>query len=106
MGSLSGMELDDKIQAPLFGFKNSMDYHKKLTCYNRIPNIIVPTLFFNSLDDTVIVKECIDYEIFHKNPNVVLATTERGGHIGYHQNIIFTKRWIDEPVLLFLNQYS
>ena len=56
MKPFTGTEYDDKIQSLFFGFKNAKDYHKNGTCYERIPSILVPTLFINSLDDTVIVK--------------------------------------------------
>lgn len=106
MKQLNGMDFETKVMAPLLGFKDNIEYHKQGTCYARIPKIKVPVLFLNALDDTVINKETIDYDIFHSNPNVVLATTERGGHIGYHTNILFTEHWVDELALKFLRGCS
>ena len=44
-------------------------------------------MFINSLDDPVMGDQCIDYEVFRNNENVVLATTKHGGHLGYHESI-------------------
>jgi predicted alpha/beta-fold hydrolase len=39
---------DDIITAPFFGYENRMDYYRKAACYNRVPDIRIPTVFFQS----------------------------------------------------------
>jgi len=44
-------------------------------------------LFINTLDDPIIGKKCIDYEVFNQNKeHVILGVTKHGGHLGYHES--------------------
>jgi predicted alpha/beta-fold hydrolase len=84
---LSILEIDDKITAPMFGWKDRNDYYTKAACYHRIPGIRVPSLFMNARDDPIIGDKAIDYDIFKDNQYTVLGTTNHGGHLGYHESI-------------------
>jgi len=48
----------------------------------RIPMIKTPTMFLMCKDDPIAGKETIDYDICQKNPQILLAVTENGGHMG------------------------
>ena len=100
------IELDDKITAPLFGFKDRDDYYRTAACFNRIPNIKRPTFFLNALDDPIIGDKSINYEVFDQNENTILGTTKHGGHIGYHESFFKKDQWFLEPAFDFLNQYK
>lgn len=78
------LKFDDEITAPLFGWKDRDDYYRKAACIHRIPMITIPSLFLNAKDDPIIGEKAIDYAIFKTNENCILATTEHGGHLGYH----------------------
>lgn len=67
------------------------DYLRKAAPYDRIPTIKRPTLFLNAKNDAFMGERVLDYEVFQKNPNVVLATNEYAGHIGYHQSTFSLK---------------
>jgi predicted alpha/beta-fold hydrolase len=53
------------------------------------------------LDDPFIGHK-IGADAFLENPNVVLATTKYGGHIGYQENIFRYEIWIMKPLIVFL----
>ena len=96
---LSILEIDDKITAPMFGWKDRNDYYTKAACYHRIPSIKVPCFFINALDDPIIGHKAIDYDVFHQNEYTVLGTTKHGGHLGYHESVFTNKQWYMIPVL-------
>ena len=100
------LEFDDKITAPLFGFKDRDDYYSKAGCSNRIPLIKRPTFFMNALDDPVIGRDSINYDIINSNRNTILGTTKHGGHLGYHESIASSDQWFLEPAFDFLNEYK
>ena len=55
------VQIEEKIIAPLFGFKDRNDYHNKASCIHSIPKIKIPTVFMHSKDDPVYGKNAIDY---------------------------------------------
>ena len=96
---------DDKITAPFFGYKNRDDYYDKASCFHRIPDIKVPTLFMNALDDPIVTHKSIDYEVIKNNPFTVVGTTNHGGHVGYSNSFFSLDVWFMEPTLDFLCAY-
>ena len=48
-------KVDEELTSKMFGYKIAKDYHYKSACSHQISKIKVPTLFFNSLDDPMIV---------------------------------------------------
>ena len=97
------LAFDDKLTAPTWGFADRADYYYKASCVHRIPEIKVPTLFMNALDDPVVSRNCIDFEVFKQNENTVLATTMHGGHLGYHESMFSLQQWFMNPVLDFFD---
>jgi len=61
--------------------------HYKSSCYHSISSLKVPTLFISSKDDPVLGPNATDFEIFRNNEFAVLATTNTGGHLGFHESI-------------------
>ena len=55
------VEIEEKIIAPSFGFKDRNDYHNRASCIHRIPKIKIPTVFMHSKDDPVYGKKAVDY---------------------------------------------
>jgi len=59
----------------------------------------------NAKDDPIVGSLAIDYDIFKNNPNVVLGTTNRGGHLGYRESAFSSELWYMKPVLDFLDAH-
>lgn len=78
-------EYHQLITAPMNGYKDVQEYLRKAAPYDRIPTIKRPTLFMNAKNDAFMGDVVLDYDVFKDNENVVLATNEYAGHIGYHE---------------------
>ena len=59
----------------------------------------------NSLDDPIISTKTYDHEIFHQNPNIVFATNNHGGHIGYMESVFKFENWHNKVALDFFDAY-
>jgi predicted alpha/beta-fold hydrolase len=59
-------------------------------------------LCLNALDDPIAAPECIPYDEIKTNPNVVLATTDYGGHIGWFEHNKKPIRWMVKPLTEFI----
>lgn len=68
------------------GYKDVHDYLRKAAPYDRMTSIRRPTLFLNAKNDAFMGEDVLDYDVFKENENIVLATNETAGHIGYHEN--------------------
>lgn len=95
--------MDEVLTSKLYGFKDVDEYYYKASCIHSVPHIKTPSLFVNALDDPLVGNECIDYEVFKRNQNVAVATTQHGGHMGYGESIFTQRVWVLEPCLKFFN---
>jgi predicted alpha/beta-fold hydrolase len=57
------------------------------------------------MDDPVVTSEVIPWQEIKSNPNVILATTKFGGHIGWFKggNLFPKERWFPTPVREFIH---
>ena len=76
--------------APLFGFKDNIDYYRKTNCINFLDDIRVPTLIVNAADDPFFDPDffptefcCHSAEGRSKRSPISMVRTEHGGHLGY-----------------------
>ena len=77
---------DTMVTIKMFGYKSREEYYDKSSSCWSIPFIKTPTLFMAALDDPLIGKTGIDFKAISLNENTVLATTDVGGHLGFHQS--------------------
>lgn len=61
----------------------------------------MPTLALSTLDDPVVTSDCIPYEEFHINENLILGVTRCGGHLGWFQGALKPRRWYSQVALEF-----
>ncbi|KAJ2848720.1 hypothetical protein IWW36_003125 [Coemansia brasiliensis] len=92
-------EFDDLITSRAFGYKDSTDYYTKCSCAQFMPNICIPFLAISSLDDPVCPEKIIPRDTFRSNPYLILALTEHGGHLGYHESL--SSSWYPRPIAEF-----
>ncbi|ORX78855.1 AB-hydrolase YheT [Basidiobolus meristosporus CBS 931.73] len=95
-------EFDDRVTRVVFKYDTVDDYYRDASCARFIPDVRVPLLCLNAIDDPVAYHECIPYEACRNNPNVILATTETGGHIGWFTGSTNVTRWSVKPISEFL----
>ncbi|KAJ3410502.1 hypothetical protein HDV05_003692 [Chytridiales sp. JEL 0842] len=91
-------EFDDAVTRRVFGFRTVHEYYRKGSSAQYVPDIEIPCLLFSALDDPIAHSEAIPvYEVWG-NPNVILATTTKGGHIGWFEGIFKPTRWFARPL--------
>lgn len=76
------IEFDDKITAPLHGFRGVDDYYMTASSRQYLHNICVPTLILHAKDDPFFSEDSIP-ETNELSPFVKLEVTETGGHVGF-----------------------
>jgi hypothetical protein len=83
-------EFDERVTAPLHGFKNADHYYSESSCKRFLKNIQVPTLIMNSLDDPF-----LDTKTFPDQKEVSemidLEFTQKGGHAGFITGNVWNK---------------
>lgn len=95
---------DDRYTAPLHGFKNAEDYWEKCSSLGYIPNIRVPTLIVNALDDPFLGGGCYPYKAAPESPCVYLETPSAGGHVGFMQFNGDNSYWSENRSMEFIKK--
>lgn len=97
-------DFDDRYVAPLHGFKDAEDYWAKASSRPVIPNIRVPTLLINALNDPMLGEGAFPYEEAEASPYFFFEAPASGGHVGF---ITFNSNgefWSETRALEFLQQ--
>lgn len=96
------LEFDHRYTAPAHGFTDAYDYYAKNSCLQFLPQVSVPVLILNALNDSFLSPECFPTALATHSKNIYLETPLHGGHVGFHQtNKIY---YSESRVLEFLNQ--
>ena len=97
-------EIDDRITAPSFGFRDADHYYATQSAQSiSSSDIRVPTLLIQAKDDTFIPFEIFSHPAIAANPHLRLLATEHGGHLGF-----LSRRgqrfWVDDVALEFVTE--
>jgi predicted alpha/beta-fold hydrolase len=76
-------DIDDKITAPSFGFRDAEHYYATQSAKVFLRDIRVPTLLVQARDDSYIPFEIFSDPAIAANPMIDLLVTEHGGHLGF-----------------------
>ena len=76
-------DFDDVYTAPAHGFKNAIDYYEQCSCRQFLPNVRVPSLIINAVNDSFLGTECYPYEEAKANQALYFETPKFGGHVGF-----------------------
>jgi hypothetical protein len=98
-------EFDQSVTAPTFGFSTADEYYRFASCVYDLPYLNIPTLLLSAMDDPISHQDLIPYNEVKVNPNIVLALTANGGHLGWFEatGILPRKRWIQKPIVQFIH---
>lgn len=77
------VDFDNRYTAPLHGFADAYDFYTRASVKPLLPNIRIPSLIVQALNDTFLSPECFCYEAAEKNDRLFLETTKHGGHCGF-----------------------
>ncbi|MFM1897624.1 MAG: hypothetical protein RLZZ385_2698 [Pseudomonadota bacterium] len=105
LGSLQALgsiwEFDDRVTAPLHGFRNANDYYESCSSIHFLPRITTPTLLIQSSDDPLIPSHALP-GAGQLSDHVTAALYERGGHVGFtHQH---DPRWLERRIIDFIRR--
>lgn len=75
-------EFDDLFTAPINGFDGAADYHHYSSSKHLIPDIRIPTLIINALDDPFLPEPEYPSDIA-PNQQVRMLTPKYGGHVAF-----------------------
>ncbi|KAI9486060.1 MAG: Alpha/Beta hydrolase protein [Benjaminiella poitrasii] len=95
-------EFDEACTRKMFDYSTVNQYYQDASSRRLIEDVKIPLLCLNALDDPVATAECIPYDKIEANPNIVLATTDYGGHLGWFENIRYPTRWVVKPLTEFI----
>jgi hypothetical protein len=98
-------EFDDKVTAPLHGFKNAAEYYQKASGKPFLKHIKVPTLVVHAEDDPMLSTEAVP-SIDDVSEHVTLAVSKQGGHVGFiaGRNPLKPVFWLEKAVPNFFQQ--
>ncbi|MBT8245750.1 MAG: alpha/beta fold hydrolase [Winogradskyella sp.] len=80
------IDFDHVYTSKAHGFKDAFDYYEKASSLQFLPNIKVPSLLINALNDSFLSPECYPVKEAKENPNLHLEMPKYGGHVGFIQN--------------------
>ncbi|MDF2179231.1 hydrolase [Aliiglaciecola sp. CAU 1673] len=95
-------EFDQKVTAPLHGFRDADHYYEQCSAVRYMRNIQTPTLVLHALDDPFMSPSVVPMadEI---SPWIRLELSRRGGHVGFMQGSPLNPRiWLHERIRRFL----
>lgn len=99
-------DFDDKVTAPLHGFKNADDYYQKASSRQYLKKIVIPTLLLQAKDDPLMTEDLLPSKQ-ELSSQVILELTEKGGHVGFVTGDVpwRAQYWLEQRIPVFLAQY-
>ena len=96
---------DEKITAPLHGFKNGQSYYQEASSRQYLGGIETPTLILHALDDPFMLPQAIPEEN-ELSEHVTLELSQYGGHVGFisGDRLGLARHWLEERIPEFLSQ--
>ncbi|MDO6474270.1 hydrolase [Alteromonas sp. 1_MG-2023] len=98
-------EFDEKVTAPLHGFKDAQDYYEKCSAYPFLSAIHCPTLIVHSLDDPFMSPSIVP-DATALSRNVTLELSEFGGHVGFMQGgFLRPVVWLQQRAVDYFSEF-
>lgn len=102
LGDLSDVstfiDFDDRIIAPLHGFRDADDYYRRCSAGPRLSQISTPTLLIQATDDPFMTPAVLPAEE-ELGDAVTLELSSRGGHVGFLAGSPLRPRyWLEERI--------
>lgn len=100
-------KFDDKVTAPVHGFKDAVDYYQRCSSRQFIRQIEVPTLVLHARDDPFMTQAVIPREE-ELSESVQLELSDYGGHVGFISGGTpwSPAFWLEHRILSFLDQVA
>jgi predicted alpha/beta-fold hydrolase len=100
-------EFDDKITAPLSGFRDADDYYFRAASARVIDQIAVPTLVLHAKDDPFIRITPETRAKIAANPYIRFIETAHGGHCAFLAPANgYDGRWAERMIVQFVEEHA
>jgi predicted alpha/beta-fold hydrolase len=99
-------EFDEKITAPMFGYKDAEEYWEDASPKNILKDIEIPTLIFSAKNDPLLGEKCYVTQEDIPNENITYEYVEKGGHLGFIGRSIDDYSIADIRALQFIKKIS
>ncbi len=86
MAATTIAEMENAVIAPIYGYRDNVDYYRCESCYYYLPGVAVPLYIINAGDDPFFCPEFYPMEETVDGGSlapVKLLKTEHGGHLGF-----------------------
>jgi hypothetical protein len=74
---------DTFFTAKIHGFKDANDFYQQVSADNWMPQIAIPCLILNALNDPLLGPACYPVELAKIKPEIYLEMPKYGGHTGF-----------------------
>ncbi|RMD80079.1 MAG: hypothetical protein D6809_02085 [Gammaproteobacteria bacterium] len=97
-------DFDQRVTAPLHGFRDAAHYYAAADCRPWLARVRVPTLLVQALDDPFVPREAAEgLGRWLEEGAVRLELLPRGGHVGFVAGSPWRPRyWLEERLPAFL----
>ncbi len=98
-------DFDDRITAPLNGFRDAEDYYRRCSCMDYLKQVLTPTLILHARDDPLMTPEVLPGPE-QLGPGITLELSAHGGHVGFIEGGLpgFPRYWLERRVCDYLGQ--
>jgi len=96
------LDFDNIYTSRAHGFKDAYDYYKKNSSLQFLPQIKIPVLLLNAINDSFLSKDCYPIALAESSEYLFLETPKYGGHVGFYdkKNVFYSEK----KTLEFLNK--
>jgi len=96
------LDFDNIYNSRAHGFKDAYDYYKKNSSLQFLPQIKIPVLLLNAINDSFLSKDCYPIALAESSEHLFLETPKYGGHVGFYdkKNVFYSEK----KTLEFLNK--
>jgi uncharacterized protein len=77
------IDFDEAFNAPWFNFENAAAFYKAISSKPLLPQIAIPTLIINAMNDPFLPPACFPFEEAGRSDLLFLEVPEMGGHVGF-----------------------
>lgn len=104
LNSATLYELDDVYTRKMAGFNNLPDFYQAMSCRPHLPNIKVPMVFINAVDDPIVPPPLLEIirDAALRHDNMIYVEQKYGGHLGFYEGGFFYSNpltWQDRMVV-------
>lgn len=94
---------DDRVTAPLNGFRDAEDYWARASSLPHLENLRVPALLLNARNDPLLAAASFPEEFARQSAEVHLEAPAHGGHVGFLDPRLGLQPWYERRVAEFLS---